>query len=1479
MKNHWKIILFMLLSSHMKIHAQVACEEIHVPPTELQSDAYVISDCLPNNGTLFHNTYNGNFAHSLYNYTYELTNVTCSLDEETRVHIKHIRYKIPLPQNTSLGDIQQLKIEIQASKLPTHLLPTPATNSIGGEFSTFISAECTNAAISYTATGSSLWEAFANCANLNYNLLTTSSFTTNSSGTTHTLTIPGSEVQTAASGNNYVSLFIYMNSSESAISISSITPTYHVTPSPDADFTASATSVLVGDNVQFTDQSQHCPNSWEWDFPGGTPANFSGQTPTSITYNTPGIYDVSLEITNPIGSDTELKANHIEVVSLLEVNAGTDANICDGQSTTLTGSATGGTPNYTYSWTSPNGFSSNNPTPTVSPSTTTTYTLTVTDQSNIGSSPQQMTDQVTVHVNPTPSANSGSNVIICPGDSYQLQGTTSGGTQPHTYLWTSNSTVSPDDILNPTVTPTTTSTYTLTVTDANGCTSSDAVTITPKKPTVNAGSDVNICENNTTTLGTTASPGTVGPYIYTWTAIAPATLSDLASSNIPNPVFTGNTVGAHTFCLTIEDANGCIGDQDCVTINVDNVYPTADAGIDLAICALDPITIGGSPTGSGGVGGPYTYSWTPSQGLNSSTSANPIATNTTNTSYIVTVTDQNGCSASDDMLLTVHPLPLVDLGGDVTTCIDGPNVELTNANTGVTYQWTYNGGPLPFASLPNHPSITVPSQTMYNGEYCLEVTDVLGCSNTDCSNVIFDPTTPATIITVPPVSTICQNTPSFLVDAIPAGGVFSGPGMTGNSFNPSQANVGQNVISYEVIDANGCPHYTSVTYTVHAIEETQQVTSIGPFLACRDYGCIVLGGDGIDALSHPAIFRPIGGVYSGPGVSYDMKDQVYIFCPDELAPGTYTIDYNVSGDNCVDVSFNVVIDGDEYWNQTTFDNELYDHANDIYTDEENSVYVTGTFYEDTKFFNHGGPSITADNQSSIEGYYVAKYQCNGKIDWVHHDVQGNSSGVAVRVSKKNVYVGINHKADVSFMNGTNLPDQSNLTSHINGSMAIAKLDKYTGDYLSSYNHVNPSNYKLKGIDIYGDNVYVCGDLKGSPFGSSTNRKPFVMRVDMSNNSIVWKAESSTPSQINTANSITYNSDLDLVFITGSMDNLTLLNPNGSTGEVMSTTGEQDAYLAAYTVSGGIIQNGYSMRMGARRFAAGLDIESNGDGQVSVVGEYRGKVDDPFEQITAGSIDDLPNHQGAVQGFVFNWDLLGNSVWSSSIYVPNGEASVRGVDSKDGEVYVVGDYSDGVLYGPPGLSGPAPIIQLPAPQNFSRHMFMLSLNQTTGDGLYINGSKSPMGGTEHLGLSVKAANEIYSCGSYTNTFDYQNSTTPPYSGPLYGTLSSPGTSRPHSYIVRNQFGNGLFKVNNNEQTLQNDAISYNIYPNPSTDIFHIEIPFESGQIQVMDIHGKLLFELALNTSQTTVNLGQHPAGVYFIKITHDNKVINEKLIKK
>ncbi|MCD4731013.1 MAG: lamin tail domain-containing protein, partial [Bacteroidales bacterium] len=81
---------------------------------------------------------------------------------------------------------------------------------------------------------------------------------------------------------------------------------------PVAAFTADQTEIFIGESISFTDLSTNNPASWLWTFEGGTPATSSDQNPI-ITYNSAGIFDVSLSVSNPGGTDEAFAIDYITI--------------------------------------------------------------------------------------------------------------------------------------------------------------------------------------------------------------------------------------------------------------------------------------------------------------------------------------------------------------------------------------------------------------------------------------------------------------------------------------------------------------------------------------------------------------------------------------------------------------------------------------------------------------------------------------------------------------------------------------------------------------------------------------------------------------------------------------------------------------------------------------------------------------------------------------------------------------------------------------------------------------------------------------------------------------------------------------------------------------------------------------------------------------------------------------------------------------
>ncbi|RYD56894.1 MAG: PKD domain-containing protein [Sphingobacteriales bacterium] len=334
------------------------------------------------------------------------------------------------------------------------------------------------------------------------------------------------------------------------------------------------------------------------------------------------------------------------------VNAGADKQICIGSAQQLMADGAD-----SYEWTPATGLScANCADPVANPTTTTTYTVIGTSSAGC-----KDTDEVLIVVNTLPTVTA-TNASVCSGASATL--TATGATS---YSWFPSTGLSCDTCSKVSLTPTSTGTYIVIGTDANGCkdTASATVTVLPK-PGISAGADQSICEGASTSLQAS------GGVSYVW---SPST--GLSCTNCSNPAASPATTT--TYVVTGTDVNGCIN-TDTVSVTV-NTKPVVNAGADKKLCS------GGAQQMS--ASGAATYEWSPAIGLSCKSCASPIANPTATTIYTVVGTSIAGCKDTDEVVVIVNPLPNVVVAG--ATICEGNSVTL-NATGAVTYDWSPSNG-------------------------------------------------------------------------------------------------------------------------------------------------------------------------------------------------------------------------------------------------------------------------------------------------------------------------------------------------------------------------------------------------------------------------------------------------------------------------------------------------------------------------------------------------------------------------------------------------------------------------------------------------------------------------------------------------------------------------------------------------------------------------------------------------------------------
>lgn len=578
-----------------------------------------------------------------------------------------------------------------------------------------------------------------------------------------------------------------------------------VKPAPVAEAGADRTECNQPQPIQLSGT----PSGGTWSGPNTTS---SGQ----FTPNGTGTFKIfySVEGANACTGKDSLT---ITVVNPTPSNAGPDRKFCQNDPPyIINGTPAPGT------WTGPKITSNGQFNPDSVGVVTVTYSQ--------GSGSCKTSDQAVITVNARPAVTAQNDVSKCTNDpAFSLTASPTGGT------WTGSG-VSSSGNFNPGTSGAGTYTLTYTYTDpSTNCSNSDIVVVTINAVTpANAGPDTTLCNQPVPTqLGFSPAGGT-------WTG------PNISSSG----VFTPNGTGTFTDTYTFTNNFGCVStDTRVVTV----IAPTpASAGPDVTKCIGSPaFNLPGSPS-------PGTWSGT---GVTSAGSFNP------NTAGTFTVTYSQGkgsCLTSDDVVVTVNPLPTVNAGPDLSTCFNTPAFNLsanppggTWSGTGVTSSGTFTPSTAGVGSHTISYFYTHPSTN---------------CSNTD---VIVIRVNPNPTVNAGPDTTICNQALAAIFRGTPNGGTWSGSGIASNgTFTPPSA--GTFPVTYTYTNSFNCSGSDQMNIIV--------VDPVYPNAGADVSVCIGSGNLTMSA-------SPTGGSWSGANVT-----SAGIFSP--VTAGDYVLTYAIGPGNC-----------------------------------------------------------------------------------------------------------------------------------------------------------------------------------------------------------------------------------------------------------------------------------------------------------------------------------------------------------------------------------------------------------------------------------------------------------------------------------------------------------------------------------------------------------------------------------------------------
>ncbi len=487
------------------------------------------------------------------------------------------------------------------------------------------------------------------------------------------------------------------------------------------------------------------------------------------------------------------------------------------------------------------------------------------------------TKSVTVYSMPsTPTISAGSSTTFCTGGSVVLTSSSATGNQ-----WYKNG-VAISGATNQTYTATTSGSYTVVVTNANGCSSTSAATTVtvnsiPSTPTI-SGSPTTFCSGGSVVLTSSSASG--NQWYKNGVAISGAT----------NQTYTATTSGTYTVVVTTSGCSSAASAGTVVTVNSNPSTPTISASGSTNICSGSSVTLtSSSATGnqwykdgvaiSGAtnqtltvtVAGSYTVTVTNGSGCSATSAAAVVtvksnSTSTTNASicsgssytfngtsysvagtYVAHLTSANGCDSAATLNLTVNANPgIPSISGTASFCVGGSTVLTSSSATG--NQWYKDGVAISGAT---NQTLTV----TVAGSYTVTVTNGSGCSATSA----------AAVVTVKSNSTSTTNA-----------SICSGSSYT---FNGTSYSVAGTYVAH-LTSANGCDSAATLNLTVNANPGTPSATVT----------CGGGAGTGIITVNSP----------SGAGITYSLDGGAYQSSNtfSSVADGSHTITAKNSS-NCI----------------------------------------------------------------------------------------------------------------------------------------------------------------------------------------------------------------------------------------------------------------------------------------------------------------------------------------------------------------------------------------------------------------------------------------------------------------------------------------------------------------------------------------------------------------------------------------------------
>jgi len=431
-----------------------------------------------------------------------------------------------------------------------------------------------------------------------------------------------------------------------------------------------------------------------------------------------------------------------------------------------------------------------------------------------------------------------------------------GGTAPYNYIWSSGSSLDTANSL-------TAGTYTVSVSDANGCGPfMDTVLITePLQLSVSVTGQTNVdCNGNSTGSATAAGSGGTTPYAYAWSSGA--------------AIDTANTLQAGIYTVSITDVNGC-GPV------IDTVLITQPLPLSVSINGQTNVDCNGNSTGAAsavGSGGtaPYAYVWSSGAVING---ANALAAGT----YTVSITDTNGCGPVTNTVIITEPLALsVSINGQT-------NVDCNGNNTGLAFA-AGSGGTVPYTYAWSSGAILDTAFNLTVGTYVVGITDTNGCGPVMDTVLITEPP-PLSVSIIGQTNVDCNGNNSGSAFALGSGGTapYNYIWSSGASLDTANS-LTAGTYTVSVSDANGCGPVTDMVVISQPLTLAVSIT----------------GQTNVDCNGNNTGSANAAGSGGTSPYAYTWSSGAFIDTANSLAAGTYTVSVS-DANGCGPITDTVVV--------------------------------------------------------------------------------------------------------------------------------------------------------------------------------------------------------------------------------------------------------------------------------------------------------------------------------------------------------------------------------------------------------------------------------------------------------------------------------------------------------------------------------------------------------------------------------------------